>query len=364
MRHDAARCQLCPRALQLKKGCDNSMKALFIGGTGTISTAISALCVQQGWELYLLNRGNRSAFVPEGAHVITADMGDEAAVQEKLAGMTFDVVAEFIAFTRPQVERDVRLFAGKTKQYFFISSASAYQKPLASPVITESTPLANPFWQYSRDKIDCEDCLMQHYRQSGFPVTIIRPSHTYGDTSVPLAVRGSKGSFSVVERIRQGKKVIVPGDGTSLWTLTHNTDFAKAFCGLMGNLHAIGETYQIMSDESLTWNQVYQAIGTALGVKPNLVHIASETLAAANADLVGELIGDKANSVVFDNTKIKRAVPGFVAGVRFDQGVRRTLDYLYAHPELQVPDPEFDAWTDAVIRQYETMMLGLPKLHA
>ena len=336
------------------------MKALFIGGTGTISTAISALCVQQGWELYLLNRGTRPAFVPEGAHVLTADITDEASVRETLAGMTFDVVAEFIAFTRPQVERDVRLFAGKTKQYFFISSASAYQKPPAGPVITESTPLSNPYWQYSRDKIDCEDCLMQHYRNSGFPVTIIRPSHTYGDTGVPLAVHGRKGSFSVVERIRQGKKVIVHGDGTSLWTLTHNTDFAKAFCGLMGNLHAIGETYQIMSDESLTWNQIYEAIGNALGVAPKLVHIASETLASANAALEGELIGDKANSVLFDNTKVKRAVPGFVATVRFDQGVRRTVDYLYAHPEMQIPDPEFDAWTDEMIRQYEGMTNSLP----
>ena len=338
------------------------MKALFIGGTGTISTAISALCVQRGWELYLLNRGNHSEYLPAGAHVITADIKDVADVEKKLSGMTFDVVADFIAFTQDQVERDVRLFAGKTSQYFFISSASAYQKPLSSPVITESTPLYNPFWQYSRDKIQCEAYLMQQYRETGFPITVIRPSHTYGDASVPVAIHGKKGSYSVLERLRLGKKVIVPGDGLSLWTLTHNSDFAKAFCGLMGNLHAIGETYQITSDESLTWNQVYTAIAAAFGVKPKLVHISSETLAACNAKLEGELIGDKSNSVIFDNTKVKRAVPDYVATTRYEQGIRRSIEHIYSHPELQTPDPEFDEWTDQMIEQYETLAQKLPVL--
>lgn len=338
------------------------MKALFIGGTGTISTAISELCVARGWELTLLNRGTRAALAPQGVRIITADIADAEDVARKLEGMTFDVVADFIAYTPEQVERDIGLFAGKTRQYFFISSASAYQKPLASPIVTESTPLANPFWQYSRDKIACEATLMDAYRASGFPVTIIRPSHTYGDTGVPLALRGKQGSFSVVERIRQGKPVIVPGDGLTLWTLTHNSDFAKAFVGLMGNVHAIGETYQIMSDESLTWNQIYETIGAALGVAPRLTHIASETLCACCGDFVGELIGDKSNTVIFDNTKVKRAVPGFAATVRFDEGVRRTLAYLYSHPELQVPDPAFDAWTDAVVERNQAFAQGLPRL--
>lgn len=338
------------------------MKALFIGGTGIISTAISALSVSKGWDLYLLNRGTRNEYVPAGAHVIRADIGDVADVKAKLDGMQFDVVADFIAFTADQVERDVKLFGGITKQYFFISSASAYQKPLSSPVITESTPLSNPYWQYSRDKIACEDYLMAQYRKDGFPITIIRPSHTYGDTLVPLALRGRHGSFSVLERIRQGKKVIMPGDGLSLWTVTHNTDFAKAFVGLMGNLHAIGETYQITSDESLTWNQIYAAIGEALGTAPKLVHIASETLATLCDDYVGELIGDKSNSVMFDNSKIKRAVPDYVATTRFDQGIRRTIAHIYSHPELQEPDPEFDAWTDALVERYEALVRELPKL--
>jgi nucleoside-diphosphate-sugar epimerase len=338
------------------------MKALFIGGTGTISTAITAQCVRDGWELYLLNRGNHTDETPLGAHTIVADMNDESDVQTKLAGMTFDVVAEFIAFVPAQVQRDIRLFQGKTSQYFFISSASAYQKPLSAPFITESTPLSNPFWQYSRDKIACEELLMHKYRENGFPVTIIRPSHTYGDRAVPLALHGRKGSFSVVDRIRRGEKVIVPGDGLSLWTLTHSIDFAKAFCGLMGNLHAIGETFQITGDESLTWNQIYGAVGTAFGVTPKLVHIASETLATLVAGLKGELIGDKSNSVVFDNAKIKRAVPGFAATIRFDQGVRRTIEYLYSHIETQVSDPEFDAWTDQLIEAYEGLATKLPKL--
>ena len=337
------------------------MKALFIGGTGTISTAISALCVQRGWELTLLNRGMHSEYQPKGANVINADIRKEDDVAAKLRGQQFDVVADFIAFTPEQVERDIRLFQNITKQYFFISSASAYQKPLGSPVITESTPLYNPYWQYSRDKIACEDLLHKHYREEGFPYTIIRPSHTYGDTGVPVAIRGKKGSFSVIERIRLGKPVIVPGDGLSLWTLTHNTDFAKAFCGLMGNPHAIGETYQIMSDESLTWNQVYEAIGAAFGVKPKLVHIASETLAACCPDFIGELIGDKSNSVIFDNAKIKRAVPDYVATTRFDEGVRRTIAHIYAHPELQEADPDFDAWTDAMIAKYDALTAELPR---
>jgi nucleoside-diphosphate-sugar epimerase len=340
------------------------MKALFIGGTGTISTAISALSVRQGWELYLLNRGNRKEQTPEGAHLIRADIRDRADVEAKLKGMSFDAVADFIAFTPDQVERDVKLFAGRTSQYFFISSASAYHKPLPSPWITESTPLFNPFWQYSRDKIACEDYLRKKYSQSGFPFTIIRPSHTYGDTSVPVALHGEKGSFSVVERIRQGKKVIVPGDGLSLWTLTHNTDFAKAFCGLMGNLHAVGETYQITGDESLTWNQVYAAIGAALGVEPRLVHIASETLATLGPNWSGELIGDKSNSVLFDNAKIKRAVPSFTTTTRFDQGVRQTIAYVYCHPECQTPDPAFDAWTDKAVAAYEELADRMPKLGA
>jgi nucleoside-diphosphate-sugar epimerase len=338
------------------------MKALFIGGTGTISTAITALSVRQGWELYLLNRGNHREDIPEGAKVIVADMNDLNDVEANLKGKTFDVVADFIAYTPQQAERDIRLFEGKTKQYFFISSASAYQKPLASPFITESTPLYNRFWAYSRDKIACEEVLMRAYREDGFPVTIIRPSHTYGDRAVPLSLHGRAGSFSVVERIRQGKKVIVPGDGLNLWTLTHNTDFAKAFCGLMGNAHAVGETYQIMSDESLTWNQIYETVGAALGMKPKLVHIASETLAGQISRLTGELIGDKSNSVVFDNAKIKRAVPDYVATTRFDQGVRRTLQYVYAHSACQTPDPAFDAWTDQTIAAYEALAGSLPKL--
>jgi len=336
------------------------MKALFIGGTGTISTAISALCVKQGWELYLLNRGNRSEFVPEGAHVITADINDTDGVLEKLGDMTFDVVADFIAFTTDHVKRDIALFAGRCAQYFFISSASAYQKPLASPVITESTPLANPYWEYSRNKIACELKLMKAYRKQGFPVTIIRPSHTYGDTAVPMGVHGKNGSFSVVERIRQSKPVIIHGDGTSLWTMTHNTDFAKAFCGLMGNLHAIGEAYHITSDESLTWDQIYGAIAAVLGVELHPVHIATDLLAACSDEYLGGLTGDKANTVIFDNTKIKRAVPGFTATVRFDQGVRRTLQYIYSHPECQKPDPEFDAWTDEILEWYGRIAEKLP----
>ncbi len=339
------------------------MKALFIGGTGTISTAITQLAPSCGFELYLLNRGNKTELVPQGVKVIEADIYKEEDVKNKLKDLSFDVVAEFIAFDVEALKRDVRLFTGKTKQFIFISSASAYQKPLSSPFITESTPLANPFWEYSRKKIACEEYLMEEYRKNSFPVTIVRPSHTYGDTGIPIAIHGKKGSYSVINRIKQRKKVIIHGDGNSLWTVTHNTDFAKAFVGLMGNVHAIGEALQITSDESLTWNQIYEIIGSALGVKPQIVHLPSDTLAKVNTEFVGALLGDKAHTVLFDNSKLKRLVPGFTATVRFDQGVRRTLDYIEKHPELQAADPEFDTWTDEIIEAYEAFEAKLPRLN-
>lgn len=333
------------------------MKALFIGGTGTISSAVSRLAVQNGVELTLLNRGRRPARVPQGAELLTVDIHDEEKAAQVLNGRTFDVVADFIAFRPADVERDIRLFSGKTGQYIFISSASAYQKPAANFRITESTPLCNPYWRYSREKIACEEVLTEAYRGAGFPVTIVRPSHTYGEESVPVCIHGKNGSWQVLERILCGKPVIVHGDGLSLWTFTHNTDFARAFVGLMGNPHAVGEAVHITGDEVITWNAAFAAIGRALGVAPNLVHISSDFLAACNPELLGSLLGDKANSVVFDNTKIKTLVPGFCARVRFDQGVRQSVEYVTSHPECRVPDPDFDAWCDRVIAAHCAGML-------
>lgn len=333
------------------------MKALFIGGTGTISEAITRLAAASGTEVTLLNRGSNTEFTVDGVEQITADIHDESSVKEILKNKNFDVVVDFIAFVPEHVRRDIRLFSGKTGQYIFISSASAYQKPLANYLITESTPLCNPYWKYSRDKIDCETVLMEEYRTSGFPVTIVRPSHTYGEKSIPVSVHGKKGSWQVIRRILEGRPAIVHGDGLSLWTFTHNTDFAKGFVGLMNNPHAVGEAVHITSDETITWNAAFASIGKALGVTPNLVHIPSEFLAAFNPELLGNLIGDKANSVVFDNSKIKRLVPDFCATVRFDQGVKRSVDYVTAHPSLQVADPEFDSWSDKVIAAYCSGML-------
>ena len=326
-------------------------KALFIGGTGTISTAITAALAAEGkWDLTLLNRGNRSAEVPEGVKVIAADINDEALVASLLEGTSWDCVCDFIGFVPEQVERDWRLFAGKTKQYMYISSASAYQKPAVSPFITEGTPLANPYWEYSRNKIGCEEFLMQKYRQEGFPVTIIRPSHTYGDRAVPVGVHGDNGSWQVLRRMLDGKRIIIHGDGTSQWTLTHNSDFAKGFIGLMGNPHAIGNAFQITSDETLTWNQIHEIIARILGVELKACHISSEFLDEVGPyDFRGGLLGDKAVTVLFDNSKLKRAVPGFQAVVPFEEGVARTIANILSHPELQVPDPAFDAWCDRVL---------------
>jgi len=334
------------------------MKALFIGGTGTISMAIVRRLAQKtDWEVWLLNRGRRAADVPEGVHTITADISDEKAVAEKLKDMTFDTVCEFIGFTLDQVERDWRLFNGKTRQYIYISSASAYLKPAASYVITEGTTLANPYWEYSRNKIACEEFLMKKHREEGFPVTIVRPSHTYDERSIPMAVHGKGGSWQVIRRIQQGKPVIIPGDGSSLWTLTFNTDFARGFVGLMGNRHAIGEAFQITGDETLTWDQVYQTVADALGVKLVPCHVSADFLAATGKkygyDYAGELLGDKSVSVVFDNRKLKRAVPDMKTAVPFHVGVRKALDYILAHPECQREDPDFDAYTDRVVAALE-----------
>ena len=329
------------------------MKALFIGGTGTISMAISRLLLQNGWEIYLINRGSRNTDESlKGAHFITVDINDEAAAAKKLEGMNFDVACDFIGFVPSQLERDYRLLRGRVKQFMYISSASAYQKPCGNYVISEKTPLANPYWEYSRNKIACEEYLMNLYRTEQFPVTIIRPSHTYDERSVPLGVHGNNGSFQVVKRIKEGKPVIIHGDGTSLWTITHNSDFAKGFVGLMGNIHAIGEAVQIMSDESVTWNQIYECIASSLGVKLNAVHVSSEYLAAnSDYDFTGSLIGDKANSVVFDCSKLKMLVPDFTATKRADQGIRETIEYVMSHKECQKEDPDFDRWCDEIIEK-------------
>ncbi len=280
------------------------MKVLFIGGTGTISMAISRLLLSQGHTLYLLNRGNRNTGLSGNLIELKADINDEAAVSDLIRDLDFDVVADFIAFVPEQLKRDYRLFGGKTRQFIYISSASAYQKPLSDYRVSEGTPLANPYWEYSRNKIAGEEYLMRLYREEGFPVTIIRPSHTYDERSVPLGVHGKNGSYSVIQRMREGRPVIIHGDGTSLWTLTHNSDFARAFVGLMGNVHAIGEAVQITSDESLTWNQIYGIIADSLGVKLNAIHVSSEFLdACGDYDFAGSLLGDKANTVVFDNNK-------------------------------------------------------------
>ena len=330
------------------------MKALLIGGTGTISMAITRLLIEKEWDVYLLNRGNHNENLPEGVHVISVDINDEAEVMKKTEGMHFDTICEFIGFVPSQLERDYRLFCGKTDQYMYISSASAYQKPIANYKITEGTPLCNPYWQYSRDKIDCEAFLMKMYRENNYPITIIRPSHTYDERSVPLGVHGLNGSYQVIKRMLAGKPVIIHGDGTTLWTMTHNSDFAKGFVGLMGNIHAIGEVFQITSDESLTWNQIYQTIATYLGVPFKPYYVSSQFLSdVSDYDFYGSLLGDKSNTVVFDNTKLKTAVPDFCATTRFDQGVKQTLDYVLSHPKYQIEDPDFDAWCDRVIAALE-----------
>lgn len=331
------------------------MKVLLIGGTGTISSAITKALIEKNEEVYLLNRGYRNdEFKGKVKEIIVKDVNDEEEVKKAIGDQKFEVVCEFIGFVKSQLERDVRVFEGKTNQFMYISSASAYNKPCRDYVITEGTSLANPYWQYSRDKIECEEFLMKMYQEKGFPATIIRPSHTYCEREVPLGVHGSKGSYQVIKRMLEGKKVIIHGDGTSLWTMTHNSDFAKGFIGLMNNPHAIGEAFQITSDETLTWNQIYECVAKALGVNLNPYYVSSSFLSdVSDYDYTGSLIGDKANSVVFDNTKLKRAVPGLNMNVRFEEGIKKTVNYVLTHKECQKEDAEFDAWCDRVIDALE-----------
>jgi len=321
---------------------------LFIGGTGIISSACARLAVERGIELHVLKR-NRSSLrpVPEGVVVHEGDVRDAGSVRRALGDQEFDVVVDWVAFTPEHVQTDVDLFAGRTGQYVFISSASAYQTPPLRLPITESTPLRNPFWAYSRDKIACEDLLVAAYRDTGFPVTVVRPSHTYDAAAVPF-----DGGWTVVDRMRRGAEVVVPGDGTSLWTITHNTDFARGFVGLLGRSEAIGEAFHITSDEAPTWNRIYTAVAAAAGVEPRLVHVPSDAIAAADPEWGAGLLGDKAHSSVFDNTKVRRLVPDFVATVPFERGAREIVEWHDAHPEQKTVDARVDALMDRLVDAY------------
>ncbi|MDF3128177.1 SDR family oxidoreductase [Kiritimatiellaeota bacterium B1221] len=329
------------------------MKILFIGGSGNISAACVRLAVQQQHDVYVLNRGSRplSDFGIEGVSSLIGDIHDEASVRTVLGDHHFDTVANFIAFTPADVERDIRLFQGRCGQYIFISSASAYQKPLVQPVITESTPLKNPYWEYSRNKIACEDTCMKAYREEDFPVTIVRPSLTY-ETVIPVAI-GGWNDYTIVERMRQGRPVLVHGDGSSLWTITHSKDFAKGFVGLLGNQQVLGEAFHITSDELLTWNQIYDAVGIAAGVGPVVkVHVPSAFIAKMVNTMEGSLLGDKAVSTIFDNSKIKRVVPGYKAEISFQEGIRDTLAWFEADPKRQSISEGCHHMMDAVIGKY------------
>ncbi len=323
------------------------MKILFIGGTGFISTSVSRVAVARGHELYHLNRGTRNIENP-GVRRLTADINNPDQARAAFGNLSFDAVVDWVAYTPAHIERDLALLRGRLKHYIFISSASAYQKPPSHHVIRESTPLHNPYWQYSRDKIACEERLTRAYREEGFPMTIVRPSLTYGDANFPIAL-GGWGCFTLADRMRRGQPIIVHGDGSSLWVTTHAEDFAKGILGLVGNPQAIGDAFHITTDEVLTWNQIYETIADALGVQARIVHIASETLVKVSPALEGPLLGDKSWSVVFDNTKIKEFVPDFKCVIPFREGIRRTVAWFDADPSRRRVDPAVNAEMDRIL---------------
>lgn len=327
------------------------MKVLFIGGTGIISSACSQLAIERGIDLYLLNRGQTTSRpIPQGAKIIQGDIRDPQSARAALGKHSFDVVVDWIAFVTQHIQADLDLFRGRTGQYVFISSASAYQTPPASLPVTESTVLDNPFWLYSRNKIACEEMLVRAYRDEKFPATIVRPSHTYDKTLLPF-----DGGYTVVDRMRKGKKVIVPGDGTSLWTLTHHKDFAKAFVGLLGQPAAIGDVFHITSDEWLSWNQIFEIVARAAGTEAKMAHIPSELIAAYDPDWGDGLLGDKAHSMIFDNSKVKRLVPDFRATIPFARGAEEIMAWYDADPARRKVDEKFNQFQDDLIARYENI---------
>jgi nucleoside-diphosphate-sugar epimerase len=327
------------------------MKVLFIGGTGIISSACVPLAIEKGFDLYLLNRGKTNRPIPETAHVLHGDIRNIDSAKKAMGDMKFDVVVDWIAFTPNHVEIDLKLFKNRTNQYIFISSASAYQTPPVRLPVTESTPLYNPYWKYSQEKIACEEKLVKAYREENFPITIVRPSHTYDWTALPF-----EGGYTVVDRMRKGKKVIVHGDGSSLWVLTHHKDFAKGFVGLMGNSHAIGEAFTITSDELLTWNQIFEITAHAAGTEARIIHIPSNVIAKYNPNWGAGLLGDKTHSMIFDNSKIKSIVPEFYATIPYSRGVIEIIDWYDADPSRQLVDKELDKQMDEIIRAYESIV--------
>lgn len=325
------------------------MKVLFIGGTGIISAAVSRQAIAKGFDLYLLNRGLRGVNVP-GSHSLTADTRDLQDVRSALHGLQFDIVVNWIAYTPDDIDRDLALFQGRVEQYIFISSASVYEKPPAYYLIREETPRRNPYWDYSRNKIACEERLMQAYAEEGFPVTIVRPSQTY-DQNFPVAIGGGV-YYTLAQRLKQGRPIIVHGDGTSLWVVTHAEDFSRGFLGLVGNRKAIGHAFHITSDEVLTWEQIYQTIAEGLGVEANIVHIPSEFIARMEPEWAGTLLGDKAWSAVFDNSKVKRLVPGFKAVIPFRDGIRRTLEWFWQDKRRQRMDESANEKIEHILKAY------------
>jgi nucleoside-diphosphate-sugar epimerase len=320
------------------------MRVLFVGGTGIISSACSRVAVEAGIELFHLRRGNPRRQVPPDIKMLTGDIRDPASARAALGSLKFDVVVDFIAFTPEHIALDLELFRGRMSQYVFISSASAYQTPVQNLPITESTPLDNPFWKYSRDKIACEEALLAAYRREKFPFTIVRPSHTYDRTIFPF-----RGGYTMIHRMRQGKPVVVHGDGTSLWTLTHHEDFARAFVPLLGHSRAVGDIFHITSDELLPWNQIYLLLAKAAGAEAKLVHLPSEVIARHDHDWGEALLGDSMHSVIFDNSKVKRMVPGWEAKIPFSRGAEEILAYYDADPSRQVADKVFDATLDKLV---------------
>jgi nucleoside-diphosphate-sugar epimerase len=327
-----------------------ALKVLFIGGSGVISSACAERAVDLGIDVSVLNRGRTSIrALPAAVRQMQGDIRDPSSARDAIAGHEFDAVVDFVAYTPEHVQADMDLFTGRTGQYVFISSASAYQKPVGRLPIVESTPLRNPIWPYSQAKIACEELLVRAYRADGFPATIVRPSHTYDRTSVPC-----DAGWTAIDRMRRGKEIVIHGDGTSLWTLTHHADFAKAFVGLLGHPQAIGDSFHITSDEVLTWNQIHEILAAAAGAEPRIVHVPSDAIQAVDESWGQALLGDKAHSVIFDNAKVRALVPDYVATIPFSVGAREIVAWHDEDPARRYVDERMNDLMDRLVEGHRT----------
>ena len=334
------------------------MKILLIGGTGNISASITRRCLERGNEVYLFNRGNHREFEALGARYIIGDAFDPFDLKAKIGDKTFDVVANFILFTPEQARINYEIFVGRTGQFFFISSCTVYQKPILKLPVTADTPLRNPFSQYAKNKIACEEYFAARYRDENFPITIVRPSHTYGEKKLVVGPLMGWGvpHWTLADRILRGEPVIVHDLGRTFWTATHSDDFAYAFCGLAGNREAVGQSFHITNDDPHTWNAIMELYGQILGVETKIVHVPTEFIGKLYPDKGMAILGDMSENAIFDISKLQKFVPGYRTRIPLREGLTRSINWYLNNPSAMIVDDNNNRLMDHIIKAWRNVL--------